>query len=108
MKVVLQRVLSASVSVKGTEIAKIDKGFIALVGVFYGDTLHDVKVLSDKTANLRVFSDDNGKMNKSIQDENGEILVVSNFTLCANCKHGRRPSFEKASSPKDAKYLYEA
>lgn len=107
MKVVLQRVLNASVSVNGAEIARIDKGFMALVGVFNGDTLHDVKVLSDKTANLRVFSDENGKMNKSIQDENGEILVVSNFTLCANCKHGRRPSFEKSSNPKNAKYLYE-
>ena len=107
MKAVIQRVESAIVTVEGMETGSCKNGFLVLVGAAQGDTADDALILAKKTVNLRVFSDENGKMNKSIADIDGEILAVSQFTLCADVKKGNRPSFTDALEPDKAKELYE-
>lgn len=107
MKAVIQRVSRASVSVGGKIIGKTDKGFLILLGVEKSDNETEARVLASKISVLRVFCDDNDKMNLSLQDINGGVLVISNFTLCADCKKGRRPSFDNAARPETANPLYE-
>ncbi len=107
MKAVIQRVESARVTVGGRETGSCKNGFLVLVGAAQGDTADDALVLAKKTASLRVFSDSDGKMNRSIADVGGEILAVSQFTLCADVKKGNRPSFTGALEPEKAKELYE-
>lgn len=107
MRVVIQRVKSASVTVNGKIISKINKGFLILLGIEAEDTKNDIEWLSKKIVNLRVFSDENSEMNKSLLDINGGLLVVSQFTLHASTKKGNRPSFIKAARPEKALPLYE-
>lgn len=107
MKAVLQRVINSSVSIEGKIHSKINQGFMILLGVVDGDTEADADKLVKKIPNLRVFEDENGKMNLSCLDIGGEMLVVSQFTLCADCSHGRRPSFTASAAPDEAKRLYE-
>ncbi|MFR5601797.1 MAG: D-aminoacyl-tRNA deacylase [Lachnospiraceae bacterium] len=107
MKAVLQRVSKASVVVDGQEIGRIGKGFLILLGVAQTDTRQIADKLADKIGKLRIFQDENGKTNLSLADVGGEILVVSQFTLYADCKKGNRPSFVKAGGPQLAEELYE-
>lgn len=107
MKAVIQRVANAAVEVGGETVGKCDKGFMILLGVMQGDTKADADKLAKKIANLRIFEDENEKMNLSALDIGAEMLVVSQFTLCADCSHGRRPSFTPAAPPKEANGLYE-
>ena len=107
MRAVIQRVESARVTVGGRETGSCKNGFLVLVGAAQGDTADDALILAKKTASLRVFSDSDGKMNRSIADVGGEILAVSQFTLCADVKKGNRPSFTGALEPEKAKELYE-
>ena len=107
MKALIQRVTKGSVSIDGKTISEIKNGFVILLGVYDGDTEKESKLLAEKTANLRVMSDGNDKMNLSIIDVKGEVLVVSQFTLCADCSGGRRPSFINAAKPDIAKNLYQ-
>ena len=106
MKAVIQRVDSASVSVGGTEIARIGAGLVVLLGVEKGDSEKDADFLLDKILHLRIFEDGDGKMNRSLADTAGELLVVSQFTLLADCRKGRRPSFTDAAEPAQAETLY--
>ena len=106
MKAVIQRVRRADVSVDGKTVGKIEKGYMILLGVVEGDTLECAEILAAKVAKLRVFEDENGKMNLSINDVGGEALVVSQFTLCADCKKGNRPSFTSSAHPEIANDLY--
>ncbi len=105
MKVVLQRVTEASVHVDSEQISKISDGLLLLWGVEKGDTAKDAEALSDKISNLRIFSDENNKMNRSVLDINGEVLIVSQFTLNANIKKGNRPSFIESEVPERANDL---
>ena len=107
MKLILQRVSGASVLVDGGVIASINKGILILFGVEKGDGKEQVLFLVDKTLNLRVFSDENGKMNFSCIDVRGDILVVSQFTLLGDCSRGRRPGFDKVADAVTARDLYE-
>lgn len=107
MKAILQRVTFAEVKVDGNTVGKIGNGFLILLGVAEGDTEKEADVLSAKVATLRVFTDENDKMNLSLADIDGEVLVISNFTLYADCSHGRRPNFMKAAKPDIAEPLYE-
>ncbi len=107
MKVVWQRVKEASVTVNNEVVASIGKGCLVLVGVEKGDTEKDVEFVADKCVNLRVFSDDNNRLNLSLIDIKGEILVVSQFTLCGDCRKGRRPSFTDAAPPDMGRQYYE-
>jgi len=109
MKLVVQRVKEAFVKTveDGKTVGKIGKGYFVLVGVKNGDTLKDAEMLSSKLLKLRVMSDENDKMNLSIKDAGGEILVVSQFTLCADTSGGNRPSFINAALPEEAKKIYE-
>lgn len=107
MKIVVQRVSHASVTVDEKMISKIGKGFLVLLGVTHNDTKENADYLVKKLTNLRVFEDEQGKMNRSIQDEKGEMIVVSQFTLYANCSQGNRPSFIEAARPEIANPLYE-
>ncbi len=107
MKVVLQRVLKSSVTVNNEVVGEINKGFLVLLGVNNEDTEKDVEVLVNKISKLRIFPDDQGKSNLSINDVNGELLVVSQFTLYADCRKGNRPSFTEAGKPDKANELYE-
>ncbi len=107
MKAVIQRVANAAVEVDGVTVGKCGKGFMILLGVMQGDSEADADKLVNKTVNLRIFEDEHGKMNLSALDVGTEMLVVSQFTLCADCTHGRRPSFTPAATPKEANGLYE-
>lgn len=107
MRVVIQRVKNASVSVKDKKISSISEGFLILLGIEDSDTTEDINWLTQKIINLRVFNDENGVMNKSIIETNGEILVVSQFTLFASTKKGNRPSYIKASKPDFAVPMYQ-
>ena len=107
MRVVVQRVKHASVTINGTVNGKINNGFLVLLGIQSTDSEQDVDYLVKKVTNLRIFSDENDKMNLSLKDVNGELLIVSQFTLYANCKEGNRPSFVEAAKPDVAIPLYE-
>lgn len=107
MKCVIQRVLNASVTVCGETVGSIEKGFLLLLGVADGDTEAQTEKLVKKIIGMRIFEDENGKMNLSIGDIDGEILAVSQFTLLADCKKGNRPSFTGAMRPEEANRLYE-
>ena len=107
MKLVIQRAKNASVSVNNEIVGKIDLGFVVLLGVKNGDTKTEADYLVKKLINLRVFSDENDKMNLSIKDVNGKLLIISQFTLYADCSRGNRPGFEDAAKPDVAKPLYE-
>lgn len=108
MRLVIQRVLESSVKVEEEIVGSIGAGFMVLCGVEEGDTADDVRYCVEKTANLRIFEDDAGKMNRSILDVGGEILAISQFTLAGDARHGRRPSFAKAARPETAVALYHA
>lgn len=107
MRAVVQRVKKSSVSIDKKVIAEIGKGLLVLLGVAKTDETRDVDYLVEKILNLRVFEDENSKMNKSLIEINGEMLVVSQFTLLGNCRKGRRPSFVEAAEPEKANALYE-
>ena len=107
MKCLIQRVKRASVTIDGELYSKIDAGILALLGVEKGDSIENAEKLADKVLKLRIFEDENGKMNKSLFDINGEMLIVSQFTLCGDCKKGTRPSFDKSERPELANKLYE-
>lgn len=105
MRALIQRVSQASVSVQGNIVAAIEQGLVALVGVARGDSEADARYLAEKTSNLRVFPDESGKFNLSTLDISGEVLVVSQFTLVASTRKGRRPSFTEAAPPEEAEPL---
>jgi D-tyrosyl-tRNA(Tyr) deacylase len=107
MKAVIQRVTTASVTVDGEIVSGIGLGLLILLGVAEGDTARDAEVLASKIANLRIFEDEAGKMNLSVLTVEGEALAVSQFTLCADCRRGRRPDFFGAAKPAEAEELYE-
>jgi len=107
MRAIIQRVSHAKVSVEGEVKGAIDKGFMVLVGVEKGDDRADADYLAEKCTGLRIFEDENGKMNLSLADVSGKILAISNFTLCGDCRKGKRPSFIKAELPNEANELYE-
>lgn len=107
MRAVLTRVKSASVTVDGSVIGQIGQGFLILLGVTHEDTEAQAAKLADKLMGLRIFEDENGKMNRSLEDVGGQVLVVSQFTLYGNCKKGRRPEFLAAARPEIAIPLYE-
>ena len=107
MKAVIQRVLSASVSVDGKEVGSINRGLLILLGVAQEDTSTDLEYLIKKTVGLRIFKDEHANMNLSIEDVGGEALVVSQFTLCADINKGRRPSFINAAPPEMADNMYQ-
>lgn len=107
MKIVVQRVKNAQVEVEGKIVGKIKQGFLVLLGVTHGDTKEQADYLVKKLCNLRVFKDENEKMNLGLKDINGELLIVSQFTLYADCSSGNRPSFINAGKPEQAQELYE-
>ena len=107
MKVLLQRVTEGSVTVDGEVLGAVSKGLVILFGAGQGDTDKDVRYLAEKCANLRIFCDDQGKMNLSLLDIDGEALVISQFTLLANYRHGNRPDFLASAKPDEANRLYE-
>lgn len=107
MKALIQRVKQASVTIDGELYSSINNGMLVLLGVMKDDTIENAQKLAQKLIGLRIFEDEQGKMNKSIVDTNGEMLVVSQFTLCGDCKKGTRPSFDKSAPPEIAQKLYE-
>ena len=107
MKALIQRVRQASVTVEGSTVGQIGPGMLVLLGVAGGDTAAEAEILARKILNLRIFSDEAGKMNRSVTEIGGEILVVSQFTLLANCRHGNRPDFFASAKPEIANELYE-
>lgn len=107
MKLVIQRVSRASVTVRGNVIGRISQGYLVLVGVGKEDTREDADRLVHKMIGLRIFADENGKTNKSLKDVDGQLLLISQFTLYADCSHGNRPGFTNAGDPQTAKELYE-
>lgn len=107
MRALIQRVRKASVSIDGKVVGAIGPGLLVLFGVTHSDTEEDAAYLAEKLANLRIFEDDDGKMNQSLLDKNGEALVVSQFTLYGDCRKGRRPGFSDAALPAQAIPLYE-
>jgi len=104
---VCQRVLEAQVKVNDQPVGKIGKGLLVFLSVGKGDTENDAGFMADKIVNLRIFADEAGKMNRSVQDVGGSILLVSNFTLHGDCRKGRRPGFDAAAEPASAQQLYE-
>ena len=106
MIAVIQRVKETALTANGVPYSEISHGFFVLLGVIAGDDETDVRLLADKIVKLRVFSDENGKMNLSVRDVGGQVMVVSNFTLAANYRHGNRPDFLRAAPPDDAEWLY--
>lgn len=108
MKLVITRVSSASVMIDEKLYSEIGKGLLVLVGITGDDTVEDVKYLAKKCANMRIFADDEGKLNLSVLSISGEVMVVSNFTLYADASHGNRPSFTDAARPEIAEPLYES
>lgn len=108
MRAVIQRVTEAAVRIEGETVGEIGQGFLVLIGVEAGDTEADRKYIAQKVPNLRVFEDENGKMNRSLLDIGGEILAVSQFTLLGDAREGRRPSFIAAARPETANPMYEA
>ena len=107
MRAVVQRVSSSSVNVGNKRVGEISKGLNILLGITKEDTFHDVEYLKNKIVNLRVFEDEEGKLNRSLLDINGELLIVSQFTLYGDCRKGRRPSFIEALSGLEANKLYD-
>ena len=107
MRAVIQRVKRAKVEVDGVTVGSVEKGFLVLLGVMDGDTEKEAEILAAKTAKLRIFEDENGKMNLSLTDVGGGVLAVSQFTLCADVKKGNRPSFTPSAAPAEAERLYE-
>lgn len=107
MKIVVQRVKNASVTIDGKIHGQINKGFLVLLGITTSDTISDVDYLVKKVCNLRVFNDENDKMNLGLKDINGSLLIISQFTLYGDCSHGNRPSFIEAARPETAIPLYE-
>ncbi|WP_028257113.1 D-aminoacyl-tRNA deacylase [Veillonella montpellierensis] len=107
MRAVVQRVTSASVSVDAIEVGKVKEGLLVFLGISKDDTESDANYIVDKISHLRIFEDAMGKMNESIIDKKGDILLVSQFTLYGDVRHGRRPSFTEAASPEQAQLLYE-
>lgn len=107
MRAVIQRVLHSSVSVNGKTVGEIDQGLNILLGVVEGDTEAEADVLASKIAKIRIFEDENEKMNLSVTDIGGSALVISQFTLCADCRKGNRPSFSMSAAPDRANQLYE-
>jgi D-tyrosyl-tRNA(Tyr) deacylase len=107
MRMVCQRVLEAKVTVNNQTVGTIGRGLLVYLGVGKGDTVDDAQFMADKIANLRIFADEAGKMNLSVQDVGGAILLISNFTLHGDCRKGRRPGFDAAAEPAQAEQLYE-
>ena len=108
MRACIQRVRQASVLVQGRVVGEIEKGLVVLLGIGHEDGSHEVQQLANKCCGLRIFEDEHGKMNRSLQEINGEMLVVSQFTLYGSCHKGRRPSFVAAAQPEAAEPLYES
>jgi D-tyrosyl-tRNA(Tyr) deacylase len=108
VRTVLQRVVRASVSIEGEVVGRIGRGLVALVGVAAGDGPADVVYTASKIRDARIFGDEAGRMNRSVTDVGGALLLVSQFTLLGDVRHGRRPAFDAAASPEDARRLYEA
>ena len=108
MRAVVQKVLKGQVIVDNEIVGSIGTGLVVLLGVAVGDTLKDADYLADKVINLRIFEDDNGKLNRSLLDVKGQVLAISQFTLMGDCQKGRRPSFVQAASPEEAEPLYES
>ncbi len=106
MRAVIQRVEKASVTVDGTEVGAISRGLVVLLAIEVGDGEPDLSFLERKILNLRIFEDQQGKMNRSLQEVKGELLVVSQFTLYGDCRKGNRPSYSRAASPAEAEKLY--
>jgi len=107
MRMVCQRVLEAEVKVNDQSVGKIGRGLLVFLGVGKGDTQKDAEFIAEKLVNLRIFADEAGKMNLSVQDIDGSILLISNFTLHGDCRKGRRPGFDAAAEPALAEQLYE-
>lgn len=107
MRAVVQRVLQSRVETEGSEVSRIEKGLLVYLSVARDDSAGDARFMAEKLVHLRIFSDEAGKMNLSLLDVGGGILLVSNFTLHGDCRKGRRPSFEAAAEPKPAQQLYE-
>ncbi|WP_374724642.1 D-aminoacyl-tRNA deacylase [Calidifontibacillus erzurumensis] len=107
MKVVVQRSKEANVKVDDKIVGQIQSGLVLLVGITHTDTIDDVRYMADKIVNLRIFEDEEGKMNRSLLDVGGEILSISQFTLYGDCRKGRRPNFMEAAKPDYAKQLYD-
>lgn len=108
MRIVVQRVREARVEIAGEKVGRIGQGLLLLVGIAEGDTMAEVELLAKKVAQLRIFSDEAGKMNRSVQDIEGGVLSVSQFTLYGDCRKGNRPSFVNAARPETAEPLYNA
>lgn len=107
MRAVVQRVTGSRVTVDGEPVGAIGPGLLVLLGVKAGDSEADVQYLAEKIANLRIMADEQGKMNRSVRETGGQVLVVSQFTLYGDCRKGRRPSYDKAARPEEANALYE-
>ena len=107
MRAVIQRVSQAKVEVDGQTIGEVGRGLLVYLGIGKGDTQTDAEFMADKLANLRIFADEAGKMNRSVIDVGGAVLLVSNFTLHGDCRKGRRPGFDAAAAPEHAEELYE-
>ena len=108
MRAVIQRVAEARVEVDGHTIGTIDAGLLVYLGVGRGDTPDDMRFIADKVMHLRLYPDDQGRMNRSLSDTGGQVLLISQFTLLGDCRKGRRPSFDAAADPEIARRLYEA